>query len=150
MIRLATERFDPQVERQRLASTGAGALVEFTGLVRGSDGGEAVTALILHHHAGMTLASIEDIAARVSDRFDRTALAITHRIGRVPVGEPVVWVGAASRHRRAAFEAVDMAMDHLKSEALFWKEEERGAGAVWIEPTERDHADRARWAEPAR
>lgn len=147
MIRLATERFEPDDERQRLDTSGSGAVVEFTGLVRGADEGEAVTALILHHHPGMTLASIDDIARRVRERFTLTALAITHRIGRVAVGEAVVWVGAASRHRRAAFEAVDMAMDHLKSEALFWKEEERGERMDWIEPTAGDHADRGRWAK---
>ena len=147
MIRLATERFEPEGARRGLDTAGSGAVVEFTGLVRGADEGEAVTALILHHHPGMTLASIEGIARRVRERFTLTALAITHRVGRVPVGEAVVWVGAASRHRRAAFEAVDMAMDHLKSEALFWKEEERGGRTEWIEPTARDHADRERWAE---
>ena len=56
-------------------------------------------------------------------------------------GEPVVWVAAAARHRRAAFEAVDCLMDGLKSDALFWKQEERADGLHWIEPTERDHAD---------
>ncbi len=150
MIRLATGRFEPEQERRRLATLRSGAVVEFTGLVRGSDEGEAVTALILHHHPGMTLASIDDIAGRVRERFALTALAITHRVGRVAVGEAVVWVGAASRHRRAAFAAVDMAMDHLKSEALFWKEEERGDQMMWIEPTAGDYADRDRWSMDAR
>lgn len=150
MIRLAKERIEPDEERRRLSTSGSGAVVEFTGLVRGSDEGDAVTALILHHHPGMTLASIDNIARRVRERFELTALAITHRIGRVAIGEAVVWVGAASRHRRAAFEAVDMAMDHLKSEALFWKEEERGEQMEWIEPTARDHADRDRWSMEAR
>ena len=60
-------------------------------------------------------------------------------------GEPIVFAAAASPHRRAAFEAADYLMDRLKTDALFWKREETGAGARWVEPTEADHEDRARW-----
>jgi molybdopterin synthase catalytic subunit len=54
---------------------------------------------------------------------------------------------AAAPHRRAAFDAVDYMMDRLKTEAVFWKREDRVDGAHWIEPTEGDCADRARWSE---
>ena len=142
MIRLADRPFDPAAEAAALAVGGAGALAQFTGLVRAAHG---TRALILHHHPGMTLASMEALAGEARARFDLTALGITHRIGRMTPGEPVVWVGAAALHRRAAFEAVDRLMDGLKSEALFWKQEERMDGTHWIEPTERDRADLARW-----
>ena len=142
MIRLSDTPFDPAAEAAALAVDDAGALVQFTGLVRPSDG---TTALILHHHPGMTLASIEELANEARKRFELTALGVVHRIGRLTPGEPVVWVAAAARHRRAAFEAVDFLMDGLKSDALFWKQEERADGTHWIEPTERDHADLQRW-----
>ena len=143
MIRLAREPLDPTVEAAALVVGDAGALVQFTGLVRATDG---TTALVLHHHPGMTLQSMEALAAAARARFDLTALSVTHRVGRMTPGEPVVWVAAAALHRRAAFQAVDFLMDGLKSEALFWKQEERVDGTVWIEPTERDHADLARWS----
>ena len=142
MIRLAAEPFDPAAEAAALAVEDAGALVQFTGLVRPTDG---TTALVLHHHPGMTLQSMEALATDARARFDLTALAITHRVGRMTPGEPVVWVAAAALHRQAAFQAVDFLMDGLKSEALFWKQEERVDGTVWIEPTERDRADLQRW-----
>ena len=143
MIRLADRPFDPAAEAAGLPTDGAGALVQFTGLVRPTDG---IRALVLHHHPAMTLASIEALAAEVRARFALTALGITHRVGRMVPGEPVVWVAAASAHRRAAFQAVERLMDGLKSEALFWKQEERMDGTVWIEPTEGDRADLARWS----
>ena len=46
---------------------------------------------------------------------------------------------------RAAIQAVDFAMDHLKSDAWFWKREKRADGWHWIEPRTDDHADLARW-----
>ena len=57
----------------------------------------------------------------------------------------IVFVAAAAVHRRAAFEAVDYLMDRLKTDALFWKREDGVDGPRWIEPTEGDRADRARW-----
>ena len=142
MICLLREPLAPEALAAELSVEDAGALVQFTGLVRPTNG---TRALILHHHPGMTLQSMEALGTETRSRFDLTALGIVHRVGRIAPGEPVVWVGAAARHRRAAFEAVDFAMDHLKSDALFWKQEERMDGTHWIEPTERDHSDRQRW-----
>lgn len=143
MIRLLSEPFDPQVEAARVEAADAGALVQFTGLVRSTNG---TRALILHHHPGMTLRSMEALGTDARRRFDLIDLRVIHRVGRMEPGEPVVWVAAAARHRRSAFEAVDFLMDGLKSDALFWKQEERMDGTHWIEPTERDRADLARWS----
>ena len=66
-------------------------------------------------------------------------LSPAHRIARLGA------IATASAHRRAAFEAADYMMDRLKTEAVFWKREEREAGSSWIEPTDQDHLDNARW-----
>ena len=63
----------------------------------------------------------------------------------IPAGEPIVFAGAASIHRRAAFDAADYLMDRLKTEAVFWKREVGDGGSKWIEPTDADFADRDRW-----
>lgn len=123
-------------------ATGAGAIVSFTGLVRGDDG---VSMLWLDHHPELTEASIAAIDADIRRRLAVDDLLIVHRIGGVGPGEPVVFVAAAARHRRAAFEAVDQAMDRLKTDAILWKRETRPDGARWIEARTQDHADRARW-----
>jgi molybdopterin synthase catalytic subunit len=70
---------------------------------------------------------------------------VVHRSGAIAAGEPIVFAGAASLHRRAAFDAADYLMDRLKTEAVFWKREVGQEGSTWIEPTEADHADRERW-----
>ena len=65
------------------------------------------------------------------------------------VGEPIVFVAAAALHRRAAFDAVDFAMDRLKLDAILWKKERRADGDRWIEARSADHAAAARW-EPTK
>ena len=120
-----------------------GAVVSFTGLARASAG--AVTTLELEAYPGFTDAEIERIAEAARGRFSLQDLLIVHRIGRIAPGEAIVFVATAARHRREAFEAADHLMDYLKSRAPFWKREHGPDGARWIEPTERDVADAARW-----
>lgn len=124
----------------------AGAIASFAGMVRPDDG---VEALELTHYAPLTLPGMTALGDTALARWQLDGLLAWHRIGMVLPGAPIVLVAAAARHRRAAFEAVDFAMDHLKSEAWLWKREKRGPGADggwrWIEPRAQDHADKARW-----
>ena len=125
-------------------AAGAGAIASFTGLVRSDDG--AVSELWLDHHPTLTERVIGEIAGQAESKFG-ASVHITHRVGSVAVGEPIVFVAAAARHRRAAFDAVDYMMDRLKTDAPLWKREQRGDTAVWIEARDADHDDRARWEE---
>ncbi|ESQ87548.1 molybdopterin synthase [Asticcacaulis sp. AC460] len=121
-----------------------GAVAAFTGVVRSEAGG--VDYLYLDWYPGMTEASIRAIADAAKARFDIRAVAVLHRCGRVEAGEPVVFVAAASEHRRAAFEAVDYMMDRLKSEAALWKREVGDGLDRWIEPRPEDAASLKRWS----
>ena len=127
-------------------AAGAGAVVSFVGLARiASKEGEPIDRLELDHHPGLTLQSLQDISSDAAARFNVSHVRVVHRCGEVAAGEAIVFAGAASKHRRAAFEAADYLMDRLKTEAVFWKREEGEAGAQWIEPTDADYADRERW-----
>jgi molybdopterin synthase catalytic subunit len=146
---LEAHALDPQLELAELTerARGDGAIVTFVGLARlESKDGEAVDALVLECHPTLTQRSLEGIAVSCAERFDVSHIRVVHRCGMVPAGEPIVFAGAASAHRRPAFEAADYLMDHLKTDAIFWKQEVGEGGSSWIEPTERDYADRDRWA----
>jgi len=120
----------------------AGGIVSFVGKVRRDD---AVEELELKHYAPLTLRGMEELAETALARWPLEGLLLHHRTGRMQPGEPIVLVAAAARHRRDAFEAADFAMDHLKSDAWFWKREKRGDGWHWIDPRAEDHADLQRW-----
>jgi len=144
MSLLSAEPIDPTALLASFTreATGAGAIASFTGLVRGEDG---VSELWLDHHPRLTERVLGEIAEDARLRFEVAALSIVHRIGSIGVGEPIVFVAAAARHRRAAFDAVDYIMDRLKTDAPFWKREDRDGGAQWIEARAEDHDDRGRW-----
>jgi len=143
-VRLLTEPFVPGALIGPFADAhpGLGGICTFVGAVRG-DGG--VEALELSHYERLTLPGMNDLADAALARFDLMGLMILHRVGIMLPGEPIVCVSACARHRRAAIEAVDYAMDHLKSDSWFWKREKRGGEWSWIEPRPQDHADLARW-----
>lgn len=149
MIRVQSEPFDPAAELARFIAEakGAGAVVSFVGLVRGGSVDETVDALELTHYPAFTEKGIVEIAQLASARFQVQRLAIVHRFGRLPAGEPIVFVAAAATHRRAAFEAADFLMDKLKTQAAFWKKEHGPAGSRWVEPRIEDRQDVERWME---
>ena len=120
----------------------AGGIVSFVGKVRPDAN---VEELELKHYAPLTLKGMEELAESVLARWPLEGILLHHRTGRMIPGDPIVLVAAAALHRRAAFEAADFAMDHLKSDSWFWKREKRADGWHWIEPRGEDHADLARW-----
>lgn len=122
---------------------GAGAVVTFTGLVRGEDG---LVALDIEHYPGMTEKALRAHAEAAAARFGLSDVLVVHRHGDLAVGEPIMMVATAARHRRAAFDAADFLMDWLKSRAPFWKREigPQGPGD-WVAAKDDDEDALARW-----
>ena len=143
MIRISIDSapIELAVEVAALEERGAGAVATFTGVVRGQDG---VTALELEHYPGMTEAALAGLAEAATGRWMLLGVTLVHRIGRLAVGERVVFIGTAASHRREALDACAFLIDRLKTDAPFWKREWRGEDAHWVEPraTDREAADR--------
>ena len=123
MIRLIDHAFNPGAELNAFCAgrVSTGAVASFVGLARGAAEGRA--ALELEAYAGFTDAAIADMAEEATRLFGLQDVRIVHRIGAIPAGEAIVLVLTAAAHRRAAFEACDYLMDHLKSRAPLWKKE---------------------------
>ena len=135
--------FDPVEIVRGMGEDGeTGALVTFTGLVRG-DGG--TSAMEIEHYPGMTERAIEEFARQAMERFGLTDVAVVHRHGRLTPGEPIMMVATAAPHRTDAFAAAEFLMDWLKSRAPFWKKEERPEGSEWVEAKGEDEDALGRW-----
>jgi len=141
LIRIQQDPFDLA---QLLDGFGTGAVVTFSGLVR-DDTGQMV-ALELEHYPGMTEKSVTDIASRAATRWNLLDLTVIHRYGRLPVGEPIMAVATAARHRAEAFASAEYLMDYLKSRAPFWKREIGPDGpGDWVAAKDADEDALARW-----
>ena len=146
-IRVQTAAFDPGAELNALhaADVGVGGVVGFVGYVRDFNEGREVGGLFLEHYPGMTEKALAKIADEAGRRWPLLKLEILHRIGRLEPGEPIVFVGCASAHRQAAFEACEFVMDYLETRAPFWKKEDTGEGPRWVEGRDSDQEAAGRW-----
>jgi molybdopterin synthase catalytic subunit len=146
-IRIQEADFDIAHEISMLTNgrTDIGAVVSFSGICRGSEGGESIAALTLEHYPEMAEAEIARHAETAMSRWPLTGLTVIHRVGRITPGENIVLVLTASQHRQAAFQAAEFLMDYLKANAPFWKREESTAGTGWIDARHDDDAAAARW-----
>ena len=152
MIRVQEEPFDVGAELAALSAgrTDIGAVASFTGLVRDLVDPEKaddrrISALTLEHYPGMTEKKLAEIEAEANQRWPLQATLIIHRYGRMEPGEPIVLVAAASRHRAAALDACAFLIDWLKTKAPFWKLEESGEDAVWVDARSSDDSAAERW-----
>jgi molybdopterin synthase catalytic subunit len=146
VISIQVADFDVAAEIDRVRKTGdVGAVVTFSGICRDERG--TLEALELEHYPGMAEAEITRIAEQAVERWPLAGLTAIHRHGKIRPGENIVLVVAASKHRRAAFEAAEFLMDYLKSRAPFWKKEHRVGGTEggWVDAKESDDEAAARW-----
>lgn len=149
-IRIQREPFDAAAEGKKFSGgrTDVGALVTFTGICRGHEGGEPIAALTLEHYPGMAEAEIERHVAEAVARWPLIGVTVIHRHGRILPGEDIMMVAAVASHREAAFAAAEFLMDYLKTRAPFWKQVEKTDGKVWVEAKAADDAAAGRWAVP--
>ncbi|WP_226503015.1 molybdopterin synthase catalytic subunit MoaE [Pseudomonas sp. MWU16-30317] len=147
VIRVQSAVFDPGAELNALhaANTGVGAVVGFVGYVRDFNDGLDVRGMFLEHYPGMTEKALAKIVVEAEQRWPLLKVEVLHRIGALAPGEPIVFVGVASAHRQAAFEACDFVMDYLKTRAAFWKKEDTADGPRWVEGRDSDKAAARRW-----
>lgn len=147
MIRVQSGSFDLAAEMAALTQgrTDLGAVVSFSGLVRGEANGRPLKAMTLEHYPGMTEKALQEIEQEAVARFALSASLVIHRIGRLEPGEPIVLVIAAAPHRGDAFAGAEFLMDWLKTKAPFWKYEETDRGGAWVDARETDEARAKRW-----
>jgi molybdopterin synthase catalytic subunit len=146
-ICVQSDDFDAAAEAKKLTDNdrSIGAVVTFTGLCR--DDGGTLSALELEHYPGMAEAELNRIAALAIERFDLLGLTAIHRFGKIPTGDNIVLVIAASRHRQAAFDGANFVMDYLKTSAPFWKKEhgKDGSTGEWINAKNADETAKDKW-----
>jgi molybdopterin synthase catalytic subunit len=135
MFAVGPHAIDPRALEAAVRRDGDGGIATFLGVVRDVSGdGRPVLGLEYEAHDEIAIAEFEAIAHEAIERFGDVRLAIAHRVGPLRIGEIAVAVCAASRHRAAAFDACEYAIDALKARAPIFKKELYADGdARWVE-----------------
>ncbi len=145
-VSVQSEFFDFSAEIKNFSETlgNIGALVTFTGIVRGQKS-NTLDYMFIEHYPGMTETQIKLIVEDAFKRWKLCDVLVIHRYGKLEPGEPIMMVATAAEHRREAFEAAEYLMDYLKSRAPFWKKEVLNGEESWVEATSEDEASLNRW-----
>jgi molybdopterin synthase catalytic subunit len=110
----------------------AGAIATFTGTTRIQSRGHTVTHLDYEAYEGMAERVMAEIAEGLQGRYELSAVAIHHRVGRVGIGETSVVIAVSAPHRQDALAACKDAIDELKERVPLWKKEVYSDGEEWI------------------
>ena len=117
----------------------AGGINVFLGTTRAetSASGIPLHALDYEAYGEMALQQLHALAGRARERWPILKLALLHRTGRVPLGQPSVLIAVSTPHRAEAFEACRFLIDELKRDVAIWKKEVGADGAgTWVHPNE--------------
>jgi molybdopterin synthase catalytic subunit len=107
--------------RMRIGAKEIGAQVEFLGIVRELEDGQAIAGLYYEAHEPMARSTIEKIFSELAALYPCEEVWLIHRLDFVPVGETALFLRVQSRHRQSAFNMAEAVIDRIKTDAPIWK-----------------------------
>lgn len=131
-VQLTQDVIDIDAVSRSVEAAEFGAVVTFAGNVRDNARGQGVLYLEYEAFEPLALKELTRIAQQAEIKWEARC-AVTHRLGRLEIGECSVAAAAAAAHRAEAFEACRWIIDTLKSRAPIWKKEYFVGGSHWIE-----------------
>jgi len=109
-----------EVHERAVADRRAGAVVSFQGVVRDHDHGRAVTELEYEGHPSAA-AVLREVAEEIAADPDVYAVAVSHRVGSLRIGDVALVAAVSTAHRAAAFAACARLVDETKARLPIWK-----------------------------
>lgn len=133
IVELTRQPIDRDRLLESVESDAAGAVSTFVGTVRDHHAGRTVRSLAYEAYEEMALRALRSIADEAARRWPLHGVALSHRLGPVPVGEASVMVTVSSAHRAPAFDACRFAIERIKADVPIWKKEEFADGtSAWV------------------
>lgn len=133
LVTISSESLDPREIEASVVRPEYGAICTFSGLTRNNHEGRSVLRLEYEAYVPMATTEMERLVEEARNRWDLGRVAIAHRVGIVPVGEPSVVISVSAVHRKEAFAACRNLIDRIKESVPIWKKEEYEDGSSWIE-----------------
>lgn len=106
---------------QRTMSSGMGAAVYFSGVVRGREDEALISAIEYEAFEPMARHQFGLLFDEIEKRWPVESVRVVHRIGLVNVGESSLWVQMVAPHRAEAFAACQWFIDEMKRVVPIWK-----------------------------
>ena len=114
MIEITERPISPQKVIDKVKSDSCGCVVTYIGLIRNYSQGRAVRSVEYQDSKGNAENTLQEIAREAEQRWQIDGIAITHRVGKLKVGEINLVVAVASPHRSEGFAACQYVIDQFK------------------------------------
>ena len=130
LAELTGEPLDVEAVRRLVMHPASGGTVVFLGTTRD------VESLEYEAYVEMAREQLAQLAASVAEEHGLNAVAVVHRVGSVPLGEPSIVVAVSAAHRGEAFAGARALLDAVKAQAPIWKQEHpQDSAPRWVEGT---------------
>ncbi|GIF69860.1 molybdenum cofactor biosynthesis protein MoaE [Asanoa ishikariensis] len=120
IVSVTSDPLDLAAHEAAVADPRAGAVVSFQGVVRDHDGGRSVVSLDYEGHPS-ALEVLRDVAAEIAKEPEVYAVALSHRVGALRIGDVAIVAAVSTAHRGAAFTACGRLVDEAKARLPIWK-----------------------------
>lgn len=131
-IKITSEKLDLQECYNFVTDDSCGGISAFVGTVRNDTKGKEVQQLDFSTYKPMAIKEMQKIADIALEKYPIEKIAIHHAEGLLQIGEVPVIITTSSKHRKAAFDACQFAIDSLKETVPIWKKEHFSDGEVWV------------------
>ena len=136
LIRVTPDVLDTAEAIASVASSRAGAINIFLGVVRDNNLGRSVNHLDYEAYPTMAEKVMREIAEESVVRFGFEDVAVLHRTGRLEIGETSLLIAVSSGHRAESFEGGHWLVNEIKKRVPVWKKEVWADGESWVEGPE--------------
>ena len=120
LVEVADTELELDVHERAVADRRAGAVVSFQGVVRDHDHGRSVTQLDYEGHPSAE-AVLREVAEEIAADPDVYAVAVSHRVGSLRIGDVALVAAVSTAHRAAGFAACSRLVDEAKARLPIWK-----------------------------
>jgi molybdopterin synthase catalytic subunit len=132
IVNVTSEPLDLAAHEAAVADPRAGAVVSFQGVVRDHDGGRSVLSLDYEGHRSATDV-LREVAEEIAKDPEVYAVAVSHRVGSLKIGDVALVAAVSTAHRSAAFAACGRLVDEAKARLPIWKRQVFGDGTEeWV------------------
>jgi molybdopterin synthase catalytic subunit len=135
VIKIAVVTTDPLdlAEHERaVTDPRAGAVISFAGIVRDHDHGRGVVSLEYEGHPTAEQV-LRSVAEEIAEDPAVYAVAVSHRVGPLAIGDIALAAAVSTAHRGAGFAASARLVDRVKEVLPVWKHQEFTDGTdEWV------------------
>ncbi len=132
MIEITSTKIDREKVLNASAHLEGGAICSFVGTVRSKTANKKVLRLEYECYEPMAIQEIQKIIEQAKVKWPVLAVAISHRIGTLQLGDEAIVLAVSTPHRKESFEACQFIIDTLKQTVPIWKKEIFEGGEEWV------------------